>query len=179
MRDRLYRWLEALAVAPEAEAVEFLCERGLNAAAARAALPAARGLFERVLMSTPGPMITTFHGWFLHLLERAPLQARGPTALMENTALLAREAWLTYAQSLDAREGNDQERAMRALLAEFPITSVRELLFAFVQRRAEWWAWAPRLRRASMRCTRRWASASWPPATGWPISARLSLTAGP
>jgi ATP-dependent helicase/nuclease subunit A len=142
MRDRLYRWLEALAVAPEEEAVDFLCQRGLAREAARTALPAARGLFERVLMDTPGPMITTFHGWFLHLLQRAPLPARGPTALVEDTALLLREAWLTYAQSLGEREGGDEERALRALLAELPIDSVRGLLTAFLQRRAEWWAWA-------------------------------------
>ncbi len=142
MRDRLYRWLETLAVAPEAEAIGFLVERGLDAAAARAALPAARGLFERVLMSVPGPMITTFHGWFLHLLQHAPLQARGPANLLEDAALLLREAWLTYAQSLAEREGSPEEQALRALLAELPMASVRGLLFAFLDRRAEWWAWA-------------------------------------
>lgn len=142
MRSRLYLWLMDLAVAPEAQAIDFLVARGLDEAEARAVLPQARGLFERVLMGTPGPMITTFHGWFLHLLQHAPLPARGPTALVEDTALLMREAWLTYAQSLDEREGTDREQAFRALLAEFPLASVRALLFALVQKRAEWWAWA-------------------------------------
>ncbi|MGQ9687085.1 MAG: UvrD-helicase domain-containing protein, partial [Thiobacillaceae bacterium] len=142
MRERLNRWLEELAVAPEAQAVEFLVERGLDEVEAQAALPKARGLFERVLMSAPGPMITTFHGWFLHLLQRAPLQARVPTTLVEDTALLMREAWLTYAESLGEREGTERELALRALLAEFPLASVRDLLFAFLQQRAEWWSWA-------------------------------------
>lgn len=142
MRERLYLWLEELAVAPEAQAVDFLVDRGLDEAEARASLPQARGLFERVLMSAPGPMITTFHGWFLHLLQRAPLQAQGPTALVEDTALLMREAWLTYAESLGEREGTERELAFRALLAELPLASVRAVLFAFLQQRAEWWSWA-------------------------------------
>lgn len=148
MRERLYGWLEELALAPQQAAVEFLCERGLDEAAARAALPAARGLFERVLLSVPGPMITTFHGWFLHLLAHAPLQARGPTNLAEDTALLLQEAWLTYAQSLGEQEGSAQEQAMRALLTELPLASVRELLFAMVARRAEWWTYASGRRQA-------------------------------
>ncbi len=142
MRERLYQWLEELATVPPAAAVDFLCQRGLDEAAAHAALPAARGLFERVLLSVPGPMITTFHGWFLHLLAHAPLKARGPTAVAEDTALLLKEAWLTYAQSLGEQIGSAPEQAMRALLAELPFASVRELLFALVGRRAEWWAYA-------------------------------------
>lgn len=142
MRERLYRWLELLATAPEAQAVAFLRERGLSETEALAVLPTARGLFEQVLMSTPAPMITTFHGWFLHLLARAPLQARGPAALVEDTVLLEREAWLTYAQSVGECEGSAEEAALRALLAEFPLDGVRALLFALVAKRAEWWAWA-------------------------------------
>jgi ATP-dependent helicase/nuclease subunit A len=142
MRERLYRWLEELAVAEEGQALAFLVERGLDEGAARAALPRARGLFEQVLMSAPGPTITTFHGWFLHLLGRAPLPARGPTQVLEEVALLRREAWLTYAESLGSREGSAEERALRALLAEFPLDGVRDLLFALLDRRAEWWAWA-------------------------------------
>ncbi len=141
MRERLYRWLEELAVADDRQALDFLIERGLDEPAARAALPRARGLFEQVLMSAPGPMITTFHGWFLHLLQRAPLPARGPTQVLDEVALLKREAWLTYTESLASREGSAEERALRALLAEFPLRSVRDLLFALLDRRAEWWAW--------------------------------------
>lgn len=142
MRERLYRWLEDLALKPEAEVMDFLTQRGLTPAAAQAALPAARGLFERVLMSTPGPMITTYHGWFLYLLGRAPLPARGPERLVEDGPLLLREAWLTYVESLGARPGSAEEQALRALLAEFPLASVQALLHAFLGRRAEWWAWA-------------------------------------
>ncbi len=142
MRERLYRWLEDLALKPEDEAIDFLTQRGLTPAAAHDALPIARGLFERVLLSTPGPMITTFHGWFLHLLARAPLPARGPNQLVEDSVLLLREAWLTYAESLGARPDSAEAQALLALLAEFPLSSVRELLYAFVSRRAEWWAWA-------------------------------------
>lgn len=142
MRERLHRWLEELALKPDDEVIAFLTQRGLTPAAAVDALPIARGLFERVLMSTPGPMITTFHGWFLHLLKHAPLPARGPDQLVEDSVLLLREAWLTYAESLGQRPGTREELALRALLAEFPLSSVRALLQAFIDRRAEWWAWA-------------------------------------
>ncbi|MFN3594664.1 MAG: UvrD-helicase domain-containing protein, partial [Thiobacillaceae bacterium] len=142
MRERLYRWLEDLALKPEDEVIDFLTQRGLTPAAAYNALPIARGLFERVLLSAPGPMITTFHGWFLHLLARAPLPARGPNQLVEDSVLLLREAWLTYAESLGQRSGTREELALRALLTEFPLSSVQALLQAFIDRRAEWWAWA-------------------------------------
>ncbi|MCU0840312.1 MAG: UvrD-helicase domain-containing protein [Thiobacillaceae bacterium] len=142
MRDRLYRWLEILAVAPDDAALDFLAERGLDAAAAREALPRARGLFEAVLMAPIGPMITTYHGWFLHLLGHAPLQERGPSQVLEDAALLAREAWLTWANALGRRVGDPEEAALRTLLADLPLASVAELLGALRERRAEWWAWA-------------------------------------
>ncbi|MCS6786791.1 MAG: UvrD-helicase domain-containing protein, partial [Thiobacillaceae bacterium] len=36
MRERLYQWLERMALAPAAEVVDFLVERGLSQAEARA-----------------------------------------------------------------------------------------------------------------------------------------------
>ncbi len=142
MRERLYRWLEDLALQPEDTVIDFLVQRRLKPEAAKAALPCARGLFEQVLMRTPGPMITTFHGWFLHLLAHAPLQARGPSQLVEDAALTLREAWLTFAESLGSRPESAQAQALHGLLTEFSLSSVRDLLYAFVSRRAEWWSWA-------------------------------------
>ncbi len=142
MKDRLYRWLELLAVAGDDEAVAFLVERGLSPAAARAALPVARGLFERVLMEPVGPVITTFHGWFFHLLARAPITARTPTRVLADAALRLREAWLTYAESLRRQSGQPGEAAFRSLLTELNLHGTQALLQGFVARRAEWWAWA-------------------------------------
>ncbi|HEX4328330.1 MAG TPA: UvrD-helicase domain-containing protein, partial [Burkholderiales bacterium] len=75
MRERLDQWLSILALNPEEEVLEFLQARGLDAQAARAALPQARALYETVLEAEPGIAIDTFHGWFLRLIELAPLAA--------------------------------------------------------------------------------------------------------
>lgn len=45
MRDRFFRWLANLAAMDDADALDFLEQRGLSASEARLALPRARGLF--------------------------------------------------------------------------------------------------------------------------------------
>ena len=142
MRARLLEWLELLALGSEAEVVEFLTQRGLGAAEATALIPKARGLFAAVANARPGPEITTFHGWFLKLLAHAPLAQRPPGQLIESDTLLLDEAWLGFAESLRARTGAPEAVAFRALIAELPLASVRQLLENFVRKRAEWWAWA-------------------------------------
>jgi len=141
MRARLYEWLAELALADDAAALDFLCQRGLEAAEAAALLPRARGLHEEVLASRPGPLITTFHGWFLNLLQCAPLGARAPANLIESVALLREEAWLTWTEGLAAANPTPDIDALRALFAELPIDSVRRLVFAVLDKRVEWWAW--------------------------------------
>jgi hypothetical protein len=54
MRARLDTWLSHLALASEAEVLEFLMQRGYPMAEAERALPAARGLLEKVLAARPG-----------------------------------------------------------------------------------------------------------------------------
>jgi ATP-dependent helicase/nuclease subunit A len=142
MRARLLEWLELMALADEAEALAFLVQRGFAAAEAQALVPQARGLFAAVVNARPGPEITTFHGWFLKLLAHAPLMQRPPGNLLESTVLLMDEAWLGFAESLREKAGSPEEQAFRALITELPLASVRELLGNFVQKRAEWWAWA-------------------------------------
>lgn len=142
MRARLFEWLALLASADADAVVEFLTERGLDPAAAHAALARARGLFEAVLDSVPGPTITTFHGWFLHLLTRAPLARRAPANLIETLATLKNEAWQTWTETLRRPEKAAQAEALTGLMRELPLDSVRTLLFALLEKRAEWWAWA-------------------------------------
>ncbi len=139
MRARLDAWLTDLALLPEAEALDFLIQRGLSASEAARALPAARGLLDKVLNARPGPMITTFHGWFFHLLARAPLSLRPPGELLEQTALLRREAWLAFSQSLGRKRGSPTEAAFAELVAAMPLDSVQKLLDALLANRAEWW----------------------------------------
>jgi ATP-dependent helicase/nuclease subunit A len=140
MRQRLDAWLRDLALLPEADAVDFLMQRGLDEAAARATLPRARGLLEQVLDATPGPMITTFHGWFLHLLTAAPLPLRPATEVIDDVALLREEAWYAFAQRLGRERGSAAETAFAALTAETSLAATRSLLDALLARRAEWWA---------------------------------------
>ncbi|MDD5365105.1 MAG: UvrD-helicase domain-containing protein [Gallionellaceae bacterium] len=142
MRGRLYEWLEFLAVADDAAVLAFLGQRGLADDEARSLLPKARRLFEAVLDSVPGPMITTFHGWFLNLLARAPLAWRAPANLIEDAVLLKAEAWQTWAESLRAADKAAPAEALSGLLEWMPLASVHKLLFGFLDKRAEWWAWA-------------------------------------
>jgi ATP-dependent helicase/nuclease subunit A len=142
MRSRLFEWLELLAIEPDSVVLAFLTQRGLDESAALQAMPRARGLLEAVLHSLPGPMITTFHGWFLTLLERAPLSHRAPANLIEEVALLRAEAWQIWGESLRGPGKARQAEALTGLLSELPMDSVRSLLFGLLDKRAEWWAWA-------------------------------------
>ncbi|MCU0933750.1 MAG: UvrD-helicase domain-containing protein, partial [Thiobacillaceae bacterium] len=88
----------------------------------------------------PGPMITTFHGWFFHLLARAPLALRAPGEIIEDAALLREEAWHAFVERLGRERGGPLESAFAALAAELPLASLRQLLDGLLARRAEWWA---------------------------------------
>lgn len=138
MQARLDTWLADLALLPDAEAVDFLEQRGLSRGEARTALPAARGLLETVLAAPP--LITTFHGWFFHLLARAPLPLRLPGEVLDDAALLREEAWFALADRLGRARGAPEELAFRELASEFSLSSLRALLDALLARRAEWWA---------------------------------------
>lgn len=140
MRARLDAWLEELALLADDAAVDFLIQRGLDEAQAQAALPAARGLLEKVLKARPGPMITTFHGWFFHLLARAPLDLRVPGEVIEDASLLREEAWHAFIDRLGRERGGLPESAFATLAAELPLASLRQMLDALLARRAEWWA---------------------------------------
>ena len=142
MRGRLFEWLEFLAMAGDDEVIDFLRQRGLDEREAREALPLARGLFEAVLHSVPGPMITTFHGWFLNLLSRAPLAGGVPRNLIEEAELLKDEAWQTWAESLRETDKARVAEALDGLFGELSMAGVRSLLMGLLDRRAEWWAWA-------------------------------------
>ncbi len=141
MRERLIALLRQLALEPDQNKVlKELTLRGLSAADARAALPLARNLYARVLASPHGLSVDTFHSWFIRLLQIAPLRSGVPHGygLEENTAELREQAWLKFMQSLN-RPGNDALR--EALMTVYDIAgdwSGREMIEAFVAKRAEW-----------------------------------------
>lgn len=143
MTDRLHDWLQVLALADDPTVCAFLRERAVPDAEVDALLPRARGLLEAVLTAQPGPTVTTFHGWFLDLLKRAPLEAGLPwgAPLLEREKQLqdeARDRLLNrWARDPDTAEG----AALLALLNELGEHNLRALLTHFVQARAEWWAY--------------------------------------
>jgi ATP-dependent helicase/nuclease subunit A len=143
MTDRLHAWLRVLALADDATVRAFLRERAVPEHEIDALLPRARGLLETVLTAQPGPTVTTFHGWFLDLLKRAPLE----TGLPWGAPLLEREKQLQsevrdrllakWAAAPDTPEGT----ALLALLTDLGEHNLRALLSHFLQARAEWWAY--------------------------------------
>jgi ATP-dependent helicase/nuclease subunit A len=143
MTDRLHEWLQLLALADDSTVREFLRERKVPKDEIEALLPRARGLLETVLTAQPGPTVTTFHGWFLDLLKRAPLEAGLPwgAPLLERTRQLQDEVrdrlLAKWATAPDSPEGT----ALLALLADIGEHNLRALLKHFVDARAEWWAY--------------------------------------
>lgn len=143
MTDRLHAWLRVLALEDDATVRAFLAERAVPEAGIDALLPRARGLLEAVLTAQPGPSVTTFHGWFLDLLKRAPLDAGLPwgAQLLERESQLLGEVrdrlLARWAAAPDAPEG----AALLALLADPGEHALHALLKHFVQTRAEWWAY--------------------------------------
>src|SRR5574340_1648758 len=143
MTDRLYDWLRVLALEDDATVRAFLLERKGPDAEIDALLPRARGLLEAVLTAQPGPTVTTFHGWFLDLLKRAPLEAGLPwgTPLLEREKQLQNEVRdLLLAQWAAAPE-SPEGAALLALLADIGEHNLRALLRHFLAARAEWWAY--------------------------------------
>jgi ATP-dependent helicase/nuclease subunit A len=144
MQARLLEWLNLLALQPEEKAREFLRERALDAHEIDAILPEARNLLERVLTAEPVLTINTFHGWFLQLLQRAPLGdgSVGNFSLLDQTAALQEEAWQNFAEDLAAQaDGDPVATALQALFCEYGLANTRALLLGFVAKRAEWWAY--------------------------------------
>ncbi len=141
MRERLLALLFELALQDDAKVEALLIERGLDADAARACLPKARGLYQRVLASPHGLSIDTFHSWFARLLQIAPLSSGVPHgyALEDKPGELLDAAWLRLMQSMN----HPEQRELRASLMDiYDIAgnwSGKELIDAFVAKRAEWW----------------------------------------
>ncbi len=107
-----------------------------------ALLPRARGLLETVLTATPGPTVTTFHGWFLDLLKRAPLEAGLPwgAPLLEREKQLQNEVRDRVLAQWAGRPDSPEGAALLALLADIGEHNLRALLKHFIAARAEWWA---------------------------------------
>lgn len=138
---RLASWLRQLATDSDEAVLSFLAERGLDAAAAQACLPRARGLLQAVLDAQPPMTVTTFHGWFARIVGGAPLTSglAGMT-LVESARQMLAEAWQQFARHCAREPGSDAAVSLRWLLGEIGIANTRALLGRFLARRAEWHA---------------------------------------
>ena len=143
MTDRLQQWLRLLALEDDATVRQFLRERAVPENEIDALLPRARGLLEKVLTAQPGPTVTTFHGWFLDLLKRAPLEAGLPwgAPLLERERQLQNEVRDRLLAKWAGAPESPEGAALLALLAELGEHNLRAQLAHFLQARAEWWAY--------------------------------------
>jgi ATP-dependent helicase/nuclease subunit A len=142
MQARLHEWLHLLAVQDDETVREFLRERAVADIDA-AMLSRARGLYRDALLAQPAITVNTFHGWFMQLIQRAPLNAGVPVGmqLLERTSALRDEAWQAFADSLRAAPDGETALLMQQLFAGYGLHSTRTLLENFVHKRAEWWAY--------------------------------------
>ncbi len=141
IEERLSDWLAHLAVADEAAVRVFLTERGVALDQLDAAVPRARGLYERVQTAVPALTVNTFHGWFARLVQGAPLTSDlAGFALHDAGVRLKEEVWQLYAEAL-GRENSAATLSLLWLLENVGLAGTRDMLFALAARRAEWHAY--------------------------------------
>jgi len=142
MRARLQAWLRDLALQDDAQVREFLAERGLENLS-DAQLQRARSLYRSVLQAQPGITISTFHGWFMQVVQRAPLNSGVMLgmSLLERPGSLQEEAWEELLEQMRKQPEGVEAQHMQWLFGEYGLFNTRKLLFGFLYRRAEWWAY--------------------------------------
>ncbi len=142
MQARLHDWLHLLASADDETVRNFLRERAIADVDAET-LAQARGLYRDFLLSSSSITISTFHGWFMQIIQRAPLNADVPVGLqlLERTSALREEAWDAFAESLRAEPEGELAQQMQWLFNAIGLHNTRALLENFLGKRAEWWAY--------------------------------------
>jgi len=139
IEERVVGWLHLLATGSEAQVIAFLAERGVAADAAE--VYSARGLYERVLMAQPGLAVNTFHGWFLQLVDAAPLSANlAGATLVESDSRVFDELWQSFAANLQKEPESELTQGFVRLLGEAGLDSTRRLVRRALDRRSEWLA---------------------------------------
>ncbi|MFZ6779973.1 UvrD-helicase domain-containing protein [Undibacterium sp. Ji83W] len=142
MRERLMDLLHELALADIAHVRQLLTERGIAETDLQNVIPLARGLYEKVLSSPQSLSLDTFHSWFGRLIQLAPLASGVPHGftLVEASGDIQREAYGQLMQMLAQEEHVDIKEALLFLYQEIGDFNAREMLEAFLDKRAEWWA---------------------------------------
>jgi len=155
MEERLLEWLTFLAVQSDEAVLTFLAERGLavgvrppqgsdpwGGLTPTGMLARARGLLEQYLLASPSVTLSTLDAWYLNLLRHAPLSSHFMRDCSPNpdTRSLRLEAW----QSLLAQhhdEHTETGAALDWLFRNQGLEATRQWVTAFVDWRAEWWAY--------------------------------------
>ncbi len=142
MQARLHLWLRELATGDDAAVRNFLAERGLGSASDEQLLRA-RSLYRTVLLAQPGITISTFHGWFMQVMQRAPLNAdvMQGMSLLERAGAMQEEAWEELLEQMRKQPESADAQYMQWLFGECGLFNTRKLLFSFLSKRAEWWAY--------------------------------------
>lgn len=140
MRERLDGLLRELALCSDAQARQLLLERGVAEADLSWALPKARQLYARLLGSSQNLTIDTFHSWFGRLLKLAPLASGIPHGyeLQEQAGEIEKAAYQDFMRLQAKPEHLDWHQALCLLINELGDSNCRNLLFAFLSKRAEW-----------------------------------------
>ncbi|TAJ83032.1 MAG: DNA helicase [Gallionellaceae bacterium] len=146
MRARLQLWLRDLALGDDDFVRKFLAERGV-AQLGDEQLQRARSLYSAVLLAQPAITISTFHGWFMQVMQRAPLNAdvMQGMSLLERAGSEQEEAWEEMLEQMRKQPEGIEAQHMQWLFAECGLFSTRKLLFNFLGKRAEWWAYTSHL----------------------------------
>jgi ATP-dependent helicase/nuclease subunit A len=141
IEERAVDWLHLLATGSDAQVADFLAARGV--AADEATLRTARGLYERVLAAQPALAVNTFHGWFLQLVDAAPLSANlAGATLGESDSRLFDELWQSFAAGLQKTPRSEVTQGFVRLLGDAGLESTRRLIRRALDRRSEWLAFA-------------------------------------
>ncbi|MFA5171458.1 MAG: UvrD-helicase domain-containing protein [Sulfuriferula sp.] len=142
MQARLDEWLRLCATAEDDVVRQFLRERAVDESQLEVKLTQARGLFEAVLTAQPGVTISTFHAWFLDVIQRAPLSSGlMGLELAEQTRPYQNQAWAQLTQAWMREPDAATAVAMQTLIAQLGLFNTRKLLNNFIHRRSEWWAY--------------------------------------
>ena len=146
MQARLQEWLRDLALQDDEYVKRFFAERGIPELT-DVQLQHARNLYASVLLTQPAITISTFHGWFMQVLQRAPLNAdvmQGMT-LLERPGSVQDEAWEELLEQMRKQPDSIAAQRMQWLFSECGLYNTRKLLFNFLGKRTEWWAYTSNL----------------------------------
>ncbi|WP_319240483.1 UvrD-helicase domain-containing protein [uncultured Propionivibrio sp.] len=137
IEERVVGWLRQLATGDSAFVDAFLAERGVDPDAATRRT--ARGLYEIVLTAQPRLAVSTFHGWFLQLVDAAPLSANlSGATLVDADSRFFDELWQSFATALQKDVQSPLTQRFITLLDTAGLDATRRLLRRAFDRRSEW-----------------------------------------